>query len=285
LDSGQFVGMLTVPTDPFRIAVHGITHDGRPFRGAQRPLFRPVHTLPRSPLEGMQDIPVRPAERELLRSQFESALAEAVASRERQVAAANPDGIIRLPQMRVTDVAYEPYLSQSGRPLGITILYGVEVAPPGRYNPSMRLVREDPVSGGDGRDQMRPLSAAITPRPHRYDDPDQEMDEIPGFLLADAAYKSDTRYRFAIRFAPAFVALGPDKVTPCLTLSYLKQAPRGDARYAQMVANRGPATYRVYIGRNTFEGRIDSYAGEGTLYQNWLDEGTLPCPGPRAPQP
>jgi hypothetical protein len=284
LDSGMFVGMLTVPSEPFRIVVRGITHTGRRFHGVQRQLFRPVQTSPRSPLEGMEAMPVPAAQRNALRKEFEAMLAEAVAARERRVGA-NSEGTITVPQTRVRDVEYAPYLSPSGRPLGLTITYTIEVEPGGRYNPSLRVVHEDPTSGGDGRDAMRPVYASITPRPHLYHAPDREADELPGLLLSDAVYRSGTRYRFAARLVPAFVALRQDGVTPCLTLSHLKNRYQGDARYMEMISNRGPSTYRVYIGGNAFEGRVDGYAGEGTLYQHWLDEGTLPCPEPQAPRP
>jgi hypothetical protein len=183
----------------------------------------------------------------------------------------------------VTAVEYAPYLSPSGRTLGLTITYSIELDPGGRYDPSLRVMQEDPASGAEGRDAMRPLSARITPRPHLYHEPEREADEIPGLLLSDALYHSGTRYRFAVQLAPAFVALKQDRVTPCLTLTHLKNPHHGDGRYLQMVANRGPSTYRVYIGRNAFEGRVDRFAGEGTLYQNWVDEGTLPCPEPKLP--
>jgi hypothetical protein len=69
-----------------------------------------------------------------------------------------------------------------------------------------------------------------------------------------------------------------DRVTPCLTLSHLKNSYQGDARYQQLIANGGTSTYRVYVGRNAFEGRIDGYPGEGMLAQHWVDGGTAPCP-------
>ena len=278
LDSGQFVGMLTVPSEPFRIVVRGITDSGRRFQGVQRQMFRPVQTPPRSPLEGMEAMPVPAAQRDTLRKELAARLAEAVAARERRVGA-NPEGTIAVPHARVRDVEYAPYLSPSGRPLGLTITYTIEVEPGGRYDPSLRVVREDPVAGGDGRDGLRPLSASIAPRPHLYHAPDREADEIPGLLLSDAVYRSGISYRFAVRLVPAFVALRQDGVA-CMSLSHLKNEYQGDARYMQMLSNRGPSTYRVYIGRNAFEGRVDGYAGEGTLYQHWLDEGTLPCRKP-----
>jgi hypothetical protein len=232
----------------------------------------------------MDALPLSAAQRDMLRKELEARLTEAVAARERRVAA-NPDGTITIPQTRVTAVEYAPYLSPSGRILGLTITYSLEVEPGGRYDPSLRVVPQDPASGGEGRDAMRPLSASITPRPHLYHEPERESDEIPGLLLSDALYRSGTRYRFAVRLAPSFVALRQDRVTPCLTLTHLKNRYQGDARYLQMIANREPSTYRVYIGRNAFEGRVDSFAGEGTLYQHWVDEGTLPCPEPQVPRP
>jgi hypothetical protein len=284
LDYGQFVGMVSVPMEPFRIALRGITRDGRRFHAVQRQLFRPAKTAPRAPLEGFEDIPVPAAQRDGLRKEYEAKLAEAVAARERRVAA-NPEGTVTVPQTSVTDVQYAPYLSPTGRTLGLTITYTVVMEPGGRYNPALRVVREDPASGGEARDALRPLNASITPRPRLYHDPAREAEEVPGLLLADAAYASGTRYRFSIQLAPAFVALRSGASTPCLTLSHLKNQYRGDAGYKQMIANRGASTYRVSIGRRAFEGRIDGFVGEGTLYQHWMDDGTPPCPEVRAPRP
>lgn len=49
---------------------------------------------------------------------------------------------------------------------------------------------------------------------------------------------------------------------------------------SQMLATDRPMTYKVAVG-GAFEGRIDNLAGEGTLYQSFVADGTQPCPPPR----
>jgi hypothetical protein len=44
-----------------------------------------------------------------------------------------------------------------------------------------------------------------------------------------------------------------------------------------MLASEGPTTYRVSIGRDAFEGRVDNFHGEGTFYQGFVAEGTPDC--------
>ena len=40
-----------------------------------------------------------------------------------------------------------------------------------------------------------------------------------------------------------------------------------------MLAREGPRTYRVAIGGQSFEGRIEKLPGEGTLYRSFVAEG------------
>jgi hypothetical protein len=50
--------------------------------------------------------------------------------------------------------------------------------------------------------------------------------------------------------------------------------------FASMLAREGPRTYRVYIGGEAFEGRIENLPGEGTLYRSFVAEGAQDCAQP-----
>jgi hypothetical protein len=52
------------------------------------------------------------------------------------------------------------------------------------------------------------------------------------------------------------------------------------AQLAKRLANEGQTTYRVYIGGKAFEGRIDSFYGEGTFYRGFVKEAVPACPQP-----
>ncbi len=271
--SHEFIGLMTVPTHPFRIVLTGETLDGQKFRRVYRRLFRPVDR-PDAGWSLPPDVPREEAQ--AFQQMYDIWAPRAIAERRALVAAANPNGTITMPRTRVSRVVYAPLLSAAGDAIGLRVAYDIEFSKKGRYNPDVRVFAEHKDDTITGLNDLRPLRSTIDPVPHEYYAPEKEREEIPGLLAqrADLLYEAGTRYRFTVDLVPRYVSLERDKSTRCLSLHFERDPAKALAR---VLAHQGLTTYRVTIGFTMFEGRIDSFDDEGALYQNFRTDGVLDC--------
>jgi hypothetical protein len=274
--SFEFLGLMTVPSQPFRILLEGESVDGKAFKRAYPRLFRPVNEpqarLPRFP----PDFP-----RELVagfQQMFDHLAPKTIAERQALVAG-NPDGKIVIPRFQVSNVTYAPLLAPGGRPVGLRMSYDVEFSTAGRYRPELRVFAEDKEDFIVGRNPLHPLESTIVPRPRKAHSPDEEAEYVPGLLaqLTDYIYEAGTHYRFTLELLPNFIVLDRDKTTLCVIHQRFRLERDPARAFARMVANEGPTTYRVSIGGNAFEARIANFYGEGTFYRNFVAEGGRDC--------
>jgi hypothetical protein len=80
-----------------------------------------------------------------------------------------------------------------------------------------------------------------------------------------------------VELVPEYISFQPATVTPCV---YRRQFDSGldpTKYYARVLAADPPTSYRVTIGLTAFEGRIDGFPGERTVYDSYVDEGTPDC--------
>ena len=270
----EFLGLMIVPAHPFRIVLSGETVDGQKFRRVYRRLFRPVDR----PDAGLSLPPdFTREEAQVFHQLYDMAAPQAIAERQAIVATANPSGAITMPRTHVSHVVYAPLLSAAGQPVGLRVAYDVEFSQKGRYNPKVRVsaVHSDDVI--INLDSLRSLRSTIDPLPREVHAPEQEPEEIPGLLAqrADFLYEAGTRYRFTVDLVPRYVDLQRDKTTRCLSLRQFDSSP--SKALAQLEAHQGSTSYRVGIGFTMFDGKIDNFEDEGTLYRNLRTEGVPDC--------
>jgi hypothetical protein len=100
-----------------------------------------------------------------------------------------------------------------------------------------------------------------------------------GFYAGQAnfLYQESTVYSFAIELVPNYVEFLSDNVTACLSRQRFRRQRDPQRAFSRMLAGDGPATYRVYIGNDAFEGRIENFYGEGTFYRNLVEDGVPEC--------
>jgi hypothetical protein len=274
-----FIGMLTVPSRPFRVRLSGEDVFGQRFTLTYPRLFTPTIDAPQSeflPPEIRREAP--PEFVRHLEQTFDDVRAE-----RRAIAVANPSGRIVMPRTRVMNVRYAPFRSHAGRPLGLRIMYDVEFSQAGRYNPEVRIYAEDKEDTAIGRNPLHTLRSTIRPLPHETYAPLKEAEEIPGLLAqrADFLYEAGTRYTFMVEMVPDFVKVLRDGVTPCVWKQAPLHSPHEQRAFARRLARREPTTYTVWIGGDdTFEGKIDGFYGEGTLYDSVIAEGFAECEYP-----
>ena len=130
LDDDQYFGFVDVPDQPFRVMVSGQDVSGASYGRVFDHLFRPKEELP------------TPAAlfAKLMLDEERRYKAEFDAKRR-----ANPDGVIVLPRIEVSNVMHEPYRSASGNTLGIRLSYDIEFSKAAVYSitPSVTPFFED----------------------------------------------------------------------------------------------------------------------------------------------
>jgi hypothetical protein len=264
----RYIGMVNVPERPFRVRLVGMSVDGKRFQGTYRKLFRPARPHPTEKIPGLAELPPQ------MSAMFPRLLAEATAAREAQVKGVDGGAMMRIPQLRVTNVSFMPYRSSSGRTLGLQVFYDVEFERMGRFSPGAYVAQMYPEADFVWHD-FRPVTSAISPAPHLAHDPSQLASATDQRLGGtDFLYTQGIRYSFRMLLVPDFVERHGPQRTFCVFRSRFTQ----EGELARMLRITGPAPYRVRINQDTFDGMIDAFDSEGVLYQNWLDEGTPPCP-------
>jgi hypothetical protein len=271
-DDVEFIGMLTVPTHPFRVRVTGEDIYGRPFSLVLRRLFKPT-------LDRAAEDQVPPELGSEVLQVFRQMFADARAERQ-ALAAENPGGRIVMPRTRISNVTYAPFVSSSDRVIGIRVTYDAEFSQAGRYNPKVRLYAEDREDYQPARFPLRPLKSSIQPVPRETYAPYKAAEDMLALLAqrADFLYEAGVRYRFSVDLVPSFVGLQRYGTAPCLAheTSHFESAA-GKEAFARMLARVGPTTYRLSIGLTAFQGRIDGFPGEGTFYRSFMAEGVTEC--------
>jgi hypothetical protein len=272
----RFVGLMTVPSHPFRVRLTGQGVDGTEFTRMHPRLFNPVHK-PQTPPNFGADIPPD-VPREVIvgfQQMFEELAPKTIADRE-ALLAANPSGRISSPQYRVSNATYEPLLSPAGGPIGIRVTCEIVFPQSGRYSPGVGI-RGENLTRGDGvvdRDRLHTLKSTIVPRPREVHAPEQEAQDYPGLFQqrTDFLYEKGTVYRFTVDRVPKYISLDKDGVTLCMS-QYERLSHKN---FDRMIASMGPTRYDVAIG-TSFEAWIEHFYGEGVFYRTFMAEGTPDC--------
>jgi hypothetical protein len=272
----QFIGMMTVPSQPFRILLTGQSVDGRRFEFLYRRLFRPG----KGSLEIPADAPVPPefgGQRRLMDAEAKRLIVEA-----ERYAATNAVVPLVMPRAIVSKVMYEPLRSVAGRPIGVRVIYDVEFSQGGEYDPRVNVYADssdDVPSGILGT--MRVVNSSLEPVPRLAHAPSElagtnHRDSVLAYG-ADFLYDARTVYHFSVDLVPGFISPGSGGSPACIWREGLRTTPDPERAFANLLSREGPSTYRVSIGDRLFEGRIENFAGEGTLYRNLVAEGTQDC--------
>jgi hypothetical protein len=275
--SSEFIGLMTVPSRPFRIVLTGQSVDGRPFRRVYERLFRPLTR----PVERRLPPDLPPEYAAEFQRQVDEQGPRLIAEAEAYVAAHATVPIV-MPRVEISKVLYAPLLSPAGHPIGVRITYDVEFSLAGRYNPEMRVHPEyldDSTLGGS--DAMRVLDSRLEPLPRQAHAPHAPAgtSDRPSVLAygADFLYEARTVYHFTVELVPSFINPVGRSTMPCVSHQTLQTA-KAQAAFAKRLANEGRTTYRVYIGGEAFEGRIENFYGEGTFHSGFMKAGIQECP-------
>lgn len=280
--SSRFVGMVTVPAQPFRAVITGVASDGTPFRSADDRLFNPAdHATPPRTIPGLA-----PEEARLLEEMMRDARPRLTSELEAELERTSGD-TIEVPRMKVANVTYEPLLSAHSRVIGLRIRYDVTFSARAAYDPEIAVLAKYGDNQSSMTSRMHVINSSITPLPRQAYPPHEpfspsELVETPLESGATFIYEAKTTYRFVADLVPDFVIYNLGKTRTCVFYERFRYSPQERKTFEEMLASDAQVPYAVFIGgASSFEGRIPRFAGFGTLHGAFAAEGAADC----GPQP
>jgi len=260
LDDDEYFGFVDVPDQPFRVVVSGQDISGAPYRRVFDHLFHPKNELP-TPAVLFRKLVLDKERRD--KAEFEA---------KRR---ANPDGVIVLPRIKVTNVMHEPYRSASGNTLGIRLSYDIEFSKAAVYSmtPSVDPFFED--YDFRGSVSMKVAQDTINPRP----EPFQQQQYSPGFhgFVMPALYKNDVVYHFVVDMVPDYAIKNAAGTKYCIFNRKFQNTSRASSRWEALKTQGVPVRYLVRIQSVNFHGEIQGLYSQKTFYEGFLREGAQDC--------
>lgn len=266
----EFVGVVKVPNEPFKVRVSGLDVNGKPYRRTYPRLFRPIKGRPVGPRlpAGM------PADQAASLKRMIEAYDQQTRTELIEEGRRNPDGTITLPRVEVSEATYEPLMSDRGNVIGLRLRYAVRVSRDGNYafSPSVAPIYAN--ENVRGKIQMQAIAVNVEPFP-------EGLSPMGGALQlrygGGATYRAGKTYRFVVDTIPNFAIQNAKKTRFCVMRSMFKGSSALEATWRSIVMSDRPVSYRTNIGWTTFAGRTDSFSGLGVFYQSFLKEGAQEC--------
>jgi hypothetical protein len=268
--SGQFVGLLTVPTHPFRCIASGTDRRGIAFRRSFSRLFRPVaSSAPESdPLPaGMND----PRIAGQLQTLFEKRR-QATRARSEEARRAYPGGVINLARVQFLGMTYEPFVSPKGNVLGVRLRY--------RFQPSVdTIIAAVPhvfpwYQAWDWRSVvgMKAVQGSIDPQPEAYG-----VASVSEVILynARARYRAGITYSITVDLAPDYVIQG--QISGAFCMYEAKFNGRARTNWEAIRESVALVKYPVSITDVDFSGEIPLFYPQHAFYEGLVNEGARDC--------
>ena len=276
LSSRTFAGFVNVPKQPFRVAISGTGIDGEPYRRIYERLFRPATGPPLPPIVPPSLTPdyAKRIGSELI------ALEKRVLAEFEKRASKQPDGVIVIPRIEVSNVTYESFVSTNGNRLGMQLTYDVSFSVDGDYAHSLHVFPFYEDKNIRGLVQMDVLSEDINPKPGppSYATPQIHVDLNTLVKYGDQAwYKAGVVYRFTIKLIPDYVGQNVDNTKFCIDEEHYKTKVKSLRVWETMKEDTLPVRYRIFINEVAYSGETEPFDPPKTYYDGFLKEGAVKC--------
>lgn len=259
LDDDEYWGFVDVPDQPFRVMISGQDVSGAPYRRVFDHLYYPKDELP-TPAAQFKKLMLDEERRD--KADFEA---------KRR---ANPDGVIVLPRMQVTNVVHEPYRSASGNMLGIRLSYDVQFSKAAAYamTPSATPMFEN--VDFRGTVGMKVAGETISPEPEFL-----QQHPSPGFhgFIMPAQYQSGVFYHFVVDMVPDYAIQNAAKTGYCIYSRKFQISSKASAIWETLKTQDVPVRYLVSIQSVNFHGETQGLYSQKTFYEGFLREGAQDC--------
>ena len=275
LENAHFFGSAKIPERPFRIAVSGIGVDGEQYRRVFERLFRPTRRPPAPPiLPGLA-----PGEAKRLAAALLGMEKEELAKLEER-ARKNPDGVIVMPRIEISNVTHESFVSERGNKLGIKLSYDIRFATDGDYAHSLQVFPFYEDDDMRGLIDMEVLSEEINPKPEppSYATPQIHVDLNTLVKYgSEAWFKGGVVYHFTIKLVPDFVGQNADKTKFCVYEEQFKSNSKSLQLWQRMKQDSRPIAYRIFMYPLAWGGETEPFDPPKTYFEGFLKEGAVKC--------
>ena len=276
LDDGNYVGFVNVPSQPFRVMVSGKDINGAPYRRAHKRLFRPASHTPAPPLVPLG---LPSAQAKQIGAMLKAMEQQAIADMEKEPNK-HPDGVIVIARVHVSNVTYEPFLSERGNPLGVRLKYDIQYSADGDYAHSLNVLpfyEADDFRGLVGMEVIKE-SISPTPEPPSYATPEIHIDMNNLVKYgSEARYKGRVVYHFTIDLVPDFVGQNATKTKFCVDHEHYKQKVKSLQVWEAMKTSSAPVKYRIFINKLDYAGDTQPFYPPKIFYDGFLREGAVKC--------
>jgi DNA-binding winged helix-turn-helix (wHTH) protein len=275
LDHGEYAGFVKVPSQPFRVAVSGRDLHGKRYRRLFARLFRPMNRPPAPPLLP----PLPKAEVTKIAAMLKAFEQQAIANMEKQISK-HPDGVIVMPRVEVSNVTYEPFVSEKDNRLGMRLRYDLRFSVDGDYAHDLNVFPFYKDANVRGLVEMEVINEKIDPRPEppSYATPDIHVDLNTLVRYgSEAWFKNAVVYHFSVDLAPNFVGQNASKTKFCVYEDQFKNSVESQRRWEAMKANPAPVKYRIFINKMDWGGETKPFYPPKIFYDGFLREGAVKC--------
>ncbi len=264
-DAYEYLLLMNVPSQPFRIRASGDDIGGQRFERTYRRLFVPANT--EAPAQAL------PAELEPVAQRMMQEYAAQVRAQFDAAQRRYPDGVIRLARAEVVQSNYEALRSPVGNEIGMRLRIAVRFGAEGDYSLSPHVFPLYQNADWRGDVTMKVLDAAVNPSPQNT--AADTLDDVLRYGGA-AHYQADRVYQFTFDLAPSYVIRNVSKTRFCVYTESYRAAGRL-ARWESILASTAPVKYRVDIPTLDFVSETADQPSQRTYYQNFLREGAQDC--------
>ncbi|HYM13116.1 MAG TPA: hypothetical protein VEU62_20415 [Bryobacterales bacterium] len=269
-ENGEYLGLVDVPQQPFRIATGGQDFNGAAFRKVHARLFRPADR----PLPALALPPGMPAANAQQIKAIVDAYEQQMRSRLEEARRAYPDGMIPVSRTGVQRITYEPFVSPSGHVLGMRIRYDIQFSTDGVYRVYPHVWPLYAAFRWRGEVTMKVQDESIDPPPEALPGSD------PRTLLrysVPAQYKGGVVYHVTADLVPDYVIYNTDHTRACIYNYKFQPIPGRATAWAAIKAADVPVKYRVDLEGADFQGETDPFFPQRAFYENFLREGAQDC--------
>jgi hypothetical protein len=250
--------------------------DGKRYRRVYANLFRPTKR-PRA----QRLLPkLSPAEARKIADMLKAIEQQTIATMEKEVVSKHPDGVIVMPRVEVSNVSYEPLLSEKDNRLGMRLRYDLRFSVDGNYAHDLHVFPFYEDDNARGLVNMEVINEKIDPRPEppSYATPDIHVDMNTLVKYgSEAWFKNAVVYHFSVDLVPNFVGQNASKTKFCVYEDQFKSSVESRRAWEAMKASPVPVKYRVFINKMGWGGETEAFYPPKIFFDGFLREGAVKC--------
>ncbi len=192
----------------------------------------------------------------------------------------HPDGVLVMPRVEVSNVTYEPFLSEKDNRLGMRLRYDLRFSVDGNYAHDLHVFPFYEDDNARGLVNMEVIKEKIDPRPEppSYATPDIHVDLNTLVKYgSEAWFKNAVVYHFSVDLVPNFVVQNVSKTKVCVDEDQFKSSAELYRTWEAMKASRALVKYWLRINKMNWGGETEPFYPPKIFFDGFLREGAVKC--------